>query len=286
MRPPIGFMPGQRNQRSGPRSVAPDVGALPVSSQQPMGNVISCVTAEEIDEILAGRITALYRRFYLPEIVKYVWLYTKLPVGRMSYVIEVGKQGWLVDKEDLPQYYKDAEVKRLAKEKEIREEILKKMRECPGIIQFSRNPEAASTAAARTVGTTETVETANAVDTTDTDTDNTAEAVDTTTAASTTDAADADADDNAEDTTAETAETSDQPRVPVRHVGHKRLGGPPRYAYKIEHMWELVYPKEGGISGAEMLEMEFLLRPPPPRFCNALPGMLAYLPLDKQKLLY
>ncbi|RPB01750.1 hypothetical protein L873DRAFT_1675277 [Choiromyces venosus 120613-1] len=68
-------------------------------------NVIACIQQEEMDQILFGHTKYLYRKFFFNEAVRYVWLYVKRPVGKLSYVAEIGGSKYVPDELEMLPYY-------------------------------------------------------------------------------------------------------------------------------------------------------------------------------------
>ncbi|PWW78481.1 hypothetical protein C7212DRAFT_351240 [Tuber magnatum] len=109
---------GQANGQANEQSTAPMRRSivrrtiLPVSPINRTGrtmssNVIACISEEEMDEILFGRTRYLYRKFFFDESTRYVWLYVRRPVGKLSYVAEIGGCRLVPSELDLLPYYKN-----------------------------------------------------------------------------------------------------------------------------------------------------------------------------------
>ena len=87
----------------------------------PSGDVIACIYEGEMDQILMGHTRYLYRKFFFNEATRYVWLYVKRPVAKLSYVAEIGSCKLVPHELDLLPYYTNKRMEALDEAKAARE---------------------------------------------------------------------------------------------------------------------------------------------------------------------
>ncbi|PUU76343.1 hypothetical protein B9Z19DRAFT_1102425 [Tuber borchii] len=115
----------QPNERSNERSAVtmrrPIVRRtmLPIrgAGQIPPGDVIACILEGEMDQILMGHTRYLYRKFFFNEATRYVWLYVKRPVAKLSYVAEIGSCKLVPHELDMLPYYTNKRMEALEEAK-------------------------------------------------------------------------------------------------------------------------------------------------------------------------
>lgn len=83
----------------------------------PSADVIACIQEGEMDEILLGHTRYLYRKFFFNEYTKYVWLYVKRPVAKLSYVAEIGSCKLVPKELDMLPYYNNRRMEALEEAK-------------------------------------------------------------------------------------------------------------------------------------------------------------------------
>ena len=184
----------------------------------PLVDVIACIHEGEMDEILLRHTTYLYRKFSFNEYTRFVWLYVRRPVAKLSYVAEIGSCKRVPEELAMLPYYNNRRMEALNEAMASRE-----------IRTINREAEEG------TVG----------------------------------------------------EGTRALPRMTF-YAGDLRnydVPGLPRYAFLINHLWEITWPTHG-VTCEELWERRFLQSPPPPQYINAREQMLSYLPLGRQKMLF
>jgi len=79
----------------------------------PSGDVIATILEGEMEQILMGHTRYLYRKFFFNEATRYVWLYVKRPVAKLSYVAEIGSCKLVPQELDMLPYYTNKRMEAL-----------------------------------------------------------------------------------------------------------------------------------------------------------------------------